>query len=137
MNHLREIKRILTPLQRNPSAKPIGSFGDYEHKTFAVPASVKREAELGLSLRERFGTAQYRDRTEVGTLRAKQLARGTPAVTLRDIVFMRAWFRRHAVDIRNKKLDRERPTNGWMSWLLWGGNAGRDWAESIAKKHGL
>lgn len=116
------------------SAKPIGSHGKYEQITFSVPASVASTARKGLSLRQRFGNDAYRKRTEVGAARARQLSSGSPRVTLRDIVYMNSYFSRHAVDLKGP-MDPARPSNGWMSWLLWGGSPGQKWARSIYNRY--
>jgi hypothetical protein len=94
-------------------ARPIGSFGDYEHITFAIPAAAARAAKDGLSLRAMYG----RGGTDVGIDRAKQLSTAK-AVTLRDIVYIRSYFARHIVDNLDQKSP---PSNGWIAWQLWGG----------------
>jgi len=47
------------------------------------------------------------------------------------VVAMASYFARHAVD---KDVDNwgddEDPTPGYVAWLLWGGEPGRDWAET-------
>lgn len=108
-------------------AMPLGSHGKYAKKTFAVPAAVKKAAKRGLQLREVYG----RGGTEVGLARARQLSTGSPKVTLRDLVHMRSYFRRHAVD---NLTQRDPPSNGWIAWLLWGGDAARDWAEEVCAR---
>jgi hypothetical protein len=52
-------------------------------------------------------------------------------VTLRDIVYIHSYFQRHAVD---KLWQRDPPSNGWIAWLLWGGDAGREWATKIYER---
>lgn len=106
----------------------MGSHGRYEERTFAVPAAVAAAARDGLRLRKKFG----RGGTDVGEDRAKQLSTGHPRVTLRDIVHIRSYFQRHAVDNLHQK---DPPSNGWIAWQLWGGNAGRAWAEKIYAEH--
>jgi hypothetical protein len=105
-------------------AMPLGSHGDYEKKTFSVPAEVAKAARLGLKLREEFG----RGGTDVGIARARQLSKGSPKVSLRDIVYIHSYFQRHAVD---KLWQKDPPSNGRIAWLLWGGDPGRVWATRI------
>lgn len=105
-------------------ARPIGSHGHYPAKHFAVPAAVAAAARDGLALRKRFG----RGGTDVGIARARQLASGSPRVTLRDIVYIRSYLRRHIVDNLGEK---NPPSNGWIAWQLWGGWAAKKWAERI------
>jgi hypothetical protein len=105
-------------------ARPIGSHGHYPTKHFAVPAAVAVAARDGLALRKRLG----RGGTDVGIARARQLASGSPRVTLRDIVYIRSYLRRHIVDNLGEK---NPPSNGWIAWQLWGGWAAKKWAERI------
>lgn len=110
------------------SALPIGSHEGYPRRTYEIPPSVARAAADGLALRARYG----RGGTTVGLARARQLASGRPAVTLRDLVHMRAYFRRHAVD----NLDEQNPpSNGWVAWQLWGGYAAQRWAERVVNAY--
>lgn len=116
-------------------AEPIGSFGRYPDKTFPVPAAVKAQAKLGLELIKKHGKPDYLERTKVGRHRARQLMTGKPKVTLRDIVYIRSYLRRHAKDVAGVPLNKSKPTNGWMSWLIWGGNPAKPWVEGIYKRH--
>lgn len=104
-------------------AKPIGSHGKYKPLTFAVPRAVAAAARRGLALR----AAGRRGGTDVGVARAKQLSTGSPRVSLRDLVYMRSFFARHAVDWRPGWEELQTP--GYVAFLLWGGAAGRAWAE--------
>jgi hypothetical protein len=82
-------------------------------------------ARLGLSLRARFG----RGGTEVGVRRAHQLAERqdlSPA----DIKSIYSYFARHAVDMNTSRSvwgSTDHPSPGFVAWLLWGGDAGREW----------
>lgn len=116
-------------------AEPIGSFGEYPKKTFSVPAAVRSAAKQGLSLGKKYGTPTYHERSKVGRHRARQLANGSPRVTLRDIVYIRSYLRRHKQDIRGVKLNPTKPTNGWISWLYWGGTPAVKWVETIYRKY--
>ena len=43
---------------------------------------------------------------------------------------MASYFARHAVDKNGKDFDNaENPSAGFIAWQLWGGDAGRDWAD--------
>jgi hypothetical protein len=89
------------------------------------PATVARNAEQGLALREKF----RRGGTRVGVGRARQLMAREPISA--DIVRrMASYFARHAVDKQGKDFDnRDDPSAGFIAWQLWGGDEGRDWAE--------
>jgi hypothetical protein len=87
------------------------------------PPAVARAAERGLELRGRFG----RGGTEVGVNRARRLRDREP-VSDRDVKSMYSYFARHAVDRRARYwADPARPSAGYIAWLLWGGDEGREW----------
>ncbi len=111
----------------------IGTFGKYPSVTLRVPADVRAQAKLGLELSKKHGTKAHLARTKMGRARAKQLMAGK--ITLRDLVIMRSYFARHAGDIRGVKLNRSKPSNGWLSWLYWGGTPAKKWVAQQAKKH--
>ena len=91
------------------------------------PKAVADEAARGLDLREAHG----RGGTEVGWRRAEQLSERR-AVSDRDIKSMYSYFARHAVDKRARAWgDPEKPSTGYIAWLLWGGDPGRDWIEGL------
>ena len=47
---------------------------------------------------------------------------------------MVSYFARHAVDQRAPGFgDTSKPTNGYIAWLLWGGDVGRKWAENVKR----
>ena len=89
------------------------------------PAAVAREAERGLKLRAEHG----RGGTEVGVARAEGL-RDRREVSREDVVAIASYFARHEVDKDGKGWDDEAsPSAGRIAWLLWGGDAGREWAD--------
>ena len=90
------------------------------------PKSARQAAERGLELRKKFG----RGGTMIGVARARDIKNGRslPEQTVRR---MKAYFDRHEVDKQGKDWDNEeRPSNGKIAWLLWGGDSGRSWATS-------
>ena len=92
--------------------------------TMRMAAAAKR----GLRLREKFG----RGGTDVGVARAQQRADVSEA----DVRSMHSYFARHAVDKEgrphqwNSNTD---PSAGFIAWLLWGGDAGKAWADAKAR----
>jgi hypothetical protein len=88
-------------------------------------------AKRGLRLREKFG----RGGTDVGVARAQQLAERAD-VSEADVRSMHSYFARHAVDKEgrshqwNSNTD---PSAGFIAWLLWGGDAGKAWADAKAR----
>jgi hypothetical protein len=92
--------------------------------------AVADAAAKGLALREKFG----RGGTQVGVARARQLSERR-ALKPGDVKKMRAYFARHEVDKDAPKFsDRSDPSAGHIAWLLWGGDAGRSWAERAVSK---
>lgn len=66
--------------------------------------------------------------TAVGWTRAGQLARGE-TLSLSTVKRMYSYFSRHEVDKQGKDWDNtERPSNGKIAWLLWGGDSGFAWS---------
>ncbi|KPF62652.1 hypothetical protein IP88_14530 [alpha proteobacterium AAP81b] len=96
---------------------------------YRPPEAVARAAARGLELREQFG----RGGTEVGVERAEQLRDRRP-VSDDDITAISSYFKRHAVD-RDARAhrwgDESDPSAGYIAWLLWGGDAGEQWADGI------
>ncbi len=91
------------------------------------PATVARQAERGLKLREEHG----RGGTEVGARRARQLSNREP-VSPRDIKSMYSYFARHQIDKRGKNWgDKDKPSAGYIAWLLWGGEPGKTWIDGL------
>lgn len=94
------------------------------------PAAVAKAAEKGLKLRETF----HRGGTEIGVARARDLKnrKALPDDTIKRMV---SYFARHNVDKRAKNFgDDDNPSAGYVAWLLWGGEAGREWAEDRKAK---
>ena len=88
--------------------------------------SMANNAKRGLELRRKFG----RGGTAVGVARARDLMNRnklSPSTVLR----MYSFFSRHEVDKQGKDFNNsERPSNGKIAWLLWGGDSGFAWAKS-------
>ena len=95
--------------------------------TFIPPASVAAAAAAGLDLRAKHG----RGGTRVGARRGSQLA-DRERVSTDTVRRMASYFARHAVDAKAPGwADEKNPSAGWVAWLLWGGDAGREWAKRI------
>ncbi len=102
----------------------------FTEKQRTPPAAVAHEAEKGLKLREEHG----RGGTDVGRRRANQL-KNREAVSERDIKSMYSYFARHDVDKRGKNwADKDKPSAGYIAWLLWGGEPGRKWVDGLHEK---
>ncbi len=84
-------------------------------------------AARGLSLREKHG----RGGTEVGVARARDLKNRTN-LSPETVRRMDSFFARHAVDKEGEGWGKD--SAGWIAFLLWGGQAGKDWAARKAKE---
>lgn len=104
---------------------------------FKPPANVRSAARRGLELREKWGRGGI-DNSEAsaegigsGVQRATNLKNGDN-ISLATVKRMKAFFSRHQKNYRpDDKESDGGPTAGTIAWLLWGGNAGKTWAESI------
>lgn len=105
--------------------------GDAE--SFSPPSSVRAAARRGLELRKKYGkgglTTQEAGKQGIGSgvARATSLANGEK-VSYETIKRMAAFFSRHA---KNKSGGED--DAGFISHMLWGGDAGRVWASRIIK----
>ncbi len=89
------------------------------------PETVARQAALGLELRRKFG----RGGTQVGVARARDL-KNRKELSAATIKRMHSFFARHEVDKKAANFgNKTDPSRGYIAWLLWGGDAGRAWAE--------
>jgi hypothetical protein len=88
--------------------------------------SMANNARRGLELRSKFG----RGGTAVGVARARDLA-NRKELSPETVGRMYSFFSRHEVDKKGKDFNNpERPSNGKIAWLLWGGDSGFAWARS-------
>jgi len=100
---------------------------------FIAPKGAREEAQRGLDWRREYG----RGGTEVGIARARDIARGArlSADTMRR---MKAFFARHESTSKGGEGfspgEPGYPSNGRIAWALWGGDAGKRWAETIVER---
>jgi hypothetical protein len=88
------------------------------------PSVVQQIARKALEDRKKHG----RGGTEVGVARARDLANGkgmSPSTLKR----MKSFFARHSVDPKEDKT-----SAASIAWRLWGGTAGRRWANAQVNK---
>ncbi|CZT33065.1 hypothetical protein [Rhizobium sp. 9140] len=96
------------------------------------PEAVAKAAEKGLEFRQTF----KRGGTQIGVARARDL-KNRANLSPDTIKRMSSYFSRHKVDKRAKNFgDDSDPSPGYIAWLLWGGDAGRDWVEKQKKTPG-
>ena len=72
--------------------------------------------------------------TMVGWTRARQLVNGE-TLSLSTVKRMYSFFSRHEVDKKGKDWgSQSNPSNGYIMWLAWGGDAGFSWSRKIVNK---
>jgi hypothetical protein len=72
--------------------------------------------------------------TNVGWTRAHQLASGE-SLSLDTVKRMYSFFSRHEVDKKGKNWGSQAdPSNGYIMWLAWGGDAGFSWSRAIVHR---
>lgn len=103
------------------------SFNDY-------PKSAQKAARKALKWKEKYGD-EVKGGTRVGWTRANQLANGEN-LSVDTIKRMKAFFDRHQ---KNKKIEPENKgepwkDNGYVAWLIWGGDSAYNWAERKIKE---
>jgi HK97 family phage prohead protease len=101
---------------------------------FKVPNSVAKNAQQALDWREKYPKETADAGTPVGWVRARQLA-NQEDISEDVINRMVSFFARHNGNqqIDDKYKDEPWKDNGYLMWLAWGGNEGRDWANRIQK----
>lgn len=109
--------------KRNPAS---------EHGPWIPPPAVAAAAKKGQQLRAKQPKSNQCCMA-TGIARAKQLSSRSP-VSYKDLVTMRAWFARHAVDARGKGWGKD--SKGFQAFLMWGGAPGKKWCEDILRRLG-
>ena len=105
--------------------------GDAE--SFSPPSPARAAARRGLELRKKYGkgglTTQEAGKQGIGSgvARATSLANGQ-SISYEMVKRMAAFFSRHE---KNKSGGED--DAGFIAWQLWGGDAGRSWANRIIK----
>lgn len=100
--------------------------GKYSHINFFPPEGVAKAAARGLELRREYG----RGGTAIGIARARDL-KNRKELSPETVRRMRKYFLRHQGDNLHEK---NPPSNGWIAWLLWGGNSGWAWANKVVRQ---
>ena len=118
---LGEIKAIIKNDKRVKGGKKmvLESYSDY-------PSSVSNNAKRGLKLNE---AVNNKCATQVGKIRAQQLAQGKP-ISKETIKRMYSYLSR--AEAYYKPEDKE--ACGTISFLLWGGKSAKTWAEAKLKQ---
>jgi hypothetical protein len=99
---------------------------------YSPPAGARAAARRAIKFKED-GKATGAG-TSVGWTRAGQLARGE-TLSLSTVKRMYSYFSRHEVDKKGKDwANQSNPSNGYIMWLAWGGDAGFSWARGIVER---
>jgi hypothetical protein len=99
---------------------------------YSPPAGARAAARKAIKFKED-GKATGAG-TAVGWTRAGQLARGE-TISLSTVKRMFSYFSRHEVDKKGKDWGNQaNPSNGYIMWLAWGGDAGFSWSRSIVNR---
>jgi len=110
----------------------------YSHINFRPPKGVREAAQRGLDLREEHG------RGGIGTQEAGELGIGSGIQRANDLVSgdrmtpksvrrMRAFFNRHRT-YKTRGYHDDKTSASYISWLLWGGDAGDRWAAKVVEQ---
>lgn len=124
-------KLIETVLEYTPSMRKYGDRGDAAH---TPPKKVRDEAMKGVVLSHRHN---YTSASGIGLVRAMQLV-VKPKIWDRSVQRMSSYFERHIRDQESANFGNDKnPSRGYMAWLNWGGDSGKDWADNIVNRHSV
>ncbi len=99
---------------------------------YSPPAGARAAARKAIKFKEQ-GKAKGAG-TSVGWTRAGQLARGE-TLSISTVKRMYSYFSRHEVDKKGKNwANQSDPSNGYIMWLAWGGDAGFSWSRGIVER---
>ncbi len=103
------------------------SYNDY-------PAAAKKNAQIAIDWKEKYGRDEVPAGTPVGWARAHQLAKGEKISA--DTVKRMSAFNRHRKNssIAPEHKDTPWKDRGYVAWLIWGGDEGVDWAMNKSKE---
>jgi len=103
------------------------SYNDY-------PAAAKKNAQMAIDWKEKYGREEVDAGTAVGWARAHQLAKGEKISA--DTVKRMSAFNRHRKNssIAPEHKDTPWKDRGYVAWLIWGGDEGVDWAIEKSKE---
>ena len=118
---LSQVKAIIKNDKRLKGGKKmeLESYSDY-------PSSVSNNAKRGLKLNE---AVNNKCATQVGKVRAQQLAQGKP-ISKETIKRMYSYLSRAGAYYKPEDTE----ACGTISYLLWGGKSGKTWAEAKLKQ---
>lgn len=101
-------------------------------ESYTPTGAMIEEAGRGLEWRNEYG----RGGTEIGVARARDIM-NRRALSLDTVNRMISYFARHEIDKQGRGWSPDEdgyPSAGRIAWALWGGDAGRTWAEQIQRE---
>jgi HK97 family phage prohead protease len=126
--------RMDFPQNEQRYAYCVSSYEDEDSKNVGEShkptEEMATEAARGLAWRREFN----RGGTSIGVARARDISNRTP-LSHSTILRMVSYFARHEVDKQGQGWsvgEKGYPSAGRIAWALWGGDAGRSWANKIA-----
>lgn len=110
----------------------------YDEKWFIPPKGVQKAAERGLNNRKKYGRGGLSNKQAAeqgigsGVQRAVNLKNGSK-MSPQTMKRMKSFFARHEKN-KNSRAPDGSPGAGKIAWDLWGGDAGKRWADSVVRK---
>ena len=101
-------------------------------ESYTPTDGMVEEAQRGLDWRNEYG----RGGTDIGVARARDIINRRD-LSLDTVNRMKSYFARHEVDKEGQGWSPGEdgfPSAGRIAWALWGGDAGRTWAEAITRQ---
>jgi hypothetical protein len=104
-----------------------------EQEMYQPPKGAVAAAKKAIEWKEKY-PSEVTAGTQVGWTRAGQLARGEK-VSFDIVKRMHSFFSRHDGNQAIKPEHKDTPwkDNGYIAWLIWGGDSAKSWAEGIVK----
>jgi hypothetical protein len=105
-----------------------------EEETYRPPGAAASNAKKALKYKEEHGD-EVKAMTRTGWTRANQLA-DREELSYDTVKRMHSFFSRHAGNEKVSSENKDTPwkDNGYVSFLGWGGDAAKSWAEKIVNK---
>lgn len=97
-----------------------------------TPPKAARQAAMSALAARKAAPPSKKGGTLVGVARARDLANGRK-LSMSTLKRMVSFFSRHTVDKEGKTWSTR--GKGWQAWHLWGGDAGKAWAEAELARH--
>jgi hypothetical protein len=122
------VPRVLNP----NNIRNNGSDNEIRQEAYTPNDAMVAEARRGLEWRRTFN----RGGTDIGVARARDIVNRSN-LSRDTVARMVSYFARHEVDKQGEGFSRGEPgypSAGRIAWALWGGDAGKTWAEGIIRE---